>query len=301
MATKQNYYDVLGVNKSADEQAIKKAYRKLAKQFHPDTHPDNPNAADKFKEINEAYEVLSDTDKRHQYDTFGANYAQYQQQQANPNWNNGQVNVDVNDTPFADIFESIFGGRNPQANPNAANSPFNNFYNTNYNGRDIEHPVTITLQEAYAGASRIITKEGRRITVNIPPGATNGTKVRVTGEGEAATGTGKSGDLYLVITVEEDASFERREDDLYVDVSLDVFTAMLGGTVEVPTLGRPVRAKVQPGTSSGKLLRISGKGMPKRREKNTFGDLYARLLVTVPPQLSAEQQAMVEKLRHSFE
>lgn len=297
MANK-DYYNVLGVSKTADEQDIKRAFRKLAKKHHPDANPDDPQAETRFKEVNEAYEVLSDPDKRRQYDQFGANFQQYGGFNGGPSGSYQRVNVDVGDMPFADIFDSIFGGGFGRG---AAGRGSSGFSGSAASGQDIEHGILISLQEAYQGTTRLITKDGRRVNVTIPRGADTGTKVRLAGEGEPAAGGGRPGDLYLVVDVQPDSTFERDGSDLYVDVKVDMFTALLGGEVEVPTMERPVRAKIRPGTQSGKKLRLSGKGMPHLRKKDEYGNLYARVLVTVPEDLTDEQRRLVEQLRASLQ
>ena len=166
-------------------------------------------------------------------------------------------------------------------------------------GRDLEHEVGITLREAYEGTTRYVTKGDRRLKVNIPAGADNGTKVRLTGEGEP--GQGGPGDLYLIVRVDADPQFEREGDNLYVDVEVDMFTAMLGGDIRVPTLARAVKVKIPPGTQSGQKLRVSGKGMPRLRTKDQYGDLFARVMITVPRNLTTIQRELVEQLRSSLE
>lgn len=297
----KDYYKTLGVEKTANDKDIKKAFRKLAKQYHPDANPDNPSAEAKFKELNEAYEVLGDAEKRAQYDRFGADFGAAQRYQqpnggASSAGNPYRTTVDFGGTdadgPFNDIFESIFGGFGRTGNRTSASA--------RADGRDIEHEVSISLREAYEGASRTITKGERRIKVNIPAGATNGTKVRLTGEGDVGMGGGKPGDLYLVVQVEPDKDFIRDGDDLTTEVRVDMFTATLGGDIKVPTLARTVKLKIPSGTQSGQKFRISGRGMPILRAKDQFGDLYARILVTVPEQLTPEQREMIENLRQTL-
>ncbi|MBZ0301172.1 MAG: J domain-containing protein [Anaerolineae bacterium] len=300
----KNYYDVLGVDKSASEKDIKQAFRKLAKQFHPDANPDNPQAESKFKEINEAYEVLSDTEKRAQYDRFGSAF---------PGGFNGgpgangtrYTNVDFGGESFSDILENLFGGMGgigrssggwsggtvrEGGRPGSAAAQ----------GRDLEQSVTISLYEAYHGASRRVTKGSRTITVNIPAGARTGTKVRIAGEGEPGVMGGPAGDLYLIVDVALDPTYERDGDDLSTDVKVDLFTAMLGGEVEVPTMTGPVRLNIPAGTQSGRKFRLTGKGMPRLKKRDEFGNLYARALVTVPEDLNEEQRRLVEQLRDSL-
>jgi curved DNA-binding protein len=298
----KNYYDILGVSKSADDKEIKSAFRKMAKKHHPDANPDDPTAEAKFKEINEAYEVLSDKEKREMYDRFGT---------ANPQgaWGNpaggasGGVNVDFGD--FGDIFESLFGasgGRGRGGRTQTRTSPFGGSGSVGFriDGEDITQVVPITLQEAYTGTTRLITKGDRTLRANLPAGAMTGTKVRLTGEGEPGSNGGKPGDLYLVVEVQPDPQFERDGNDLTTEVKVDMFTAMLGGEVEVPTLGRPVKLKVPAGTQSGRKFRLTGKGMPVMRQSDTYGDLYARILITVPANLTPLQRDAIEQLKVMF-
>jgi curved DNA-binding protein len=290
----QDYYNVLGVNRTASADEIKKAYRKKAKQYHPDANPDNPVAENKFKEVNEAYEVLKDKEKRSMYDRFGENWKNYQGfdgGQGGSPFGQGGSPFGQGSSPYddmSDVFGSFFrqGGRRRGSNVNMRQA-----------GSDIEQSVQISLQEAYAGTKRVITKGGREINVNIPKGATDGTKIRLSGEGQAGINGGPAGNLYLIINVAPDSTFERKDDDLYVDVAVDAFTAMLGGEVEVPTMTRPVRMKVRAGMQSGQKLRLSGKGMPKLKAKNEHGDLYARIMVTVPTNLSAEQKQQIQDIK----
>ena len=306
MTMAKDYYETLGVKKDADEKEIKQAFRKMAKQYHPDANPDDPNASAKFQEINEAYEVLSDPEKRQQYDRFGHNFRNFQNMGGGNPY--GNVNVDFGESPFGDLFESIFGNQSQRSSSRARQNrrPYGNVqfdygpFGTTQ-GRDIEHNISITLSEAYHGTTRLITKDGRRVSVNIPAGANNGTKVRLSGEGESGQGGGKAGDLYLIVEVEADNTFERDGDDLHVDVRVDAFTAMLGGTVEVPTMERAVKVKVPAGTQSGQKLRLSGKGMPFLKNRSEKGNLYAHVQITIPVNLSEDQKELVRQLRDSLD
>lgn len=298
----RDYYQTLGVKRDASEKDIKKAYRKLAKQYHPDTNPD-PSAEAKFKDINEAYEVLGDAEKRAQYDRFGPDFRHYQQAAGTPPPGAGPrtyTHTRMDDSAFNDIFESLFGGR--RRGTNTAESPFGGMGAVN--GQDVEQKVVISLREAYEGAARILTLRGpegdRKLTVNIPQGAADGTKVRLAGKGQPGMYNGQPGDLYLVVEVAPDELFERKGDDLYVDVKVDMFTALLGGEIEVPTMTRPVKLKLPAGTQSGRKFRLTGKGMPLLRKPNEYGNLYARILITVPEKLTPQQQALVKQLRESF-
>ncbi len=297
----KDYYKTLGVSRSANAKEIKQAYRKLAKKYHPDTNPDNPNAEARFKEINEAYEVLSDQEKRETYDRFGtANPQQVPPWGANPAGGGSPFTyTTTNGGDFgdlSDILGSLFGRRGGSA---GVGSPFSGgATRQNVRGQDIEQKVNISLQEAYTGATRLITKGERTVRVNIPAGAKTGTKVRLAGEGEA--GVGQPGDLFLVVEVEPDNIFEREGDDLTVDVKVDMFTALLGGEAEVPTLGRPIKLKIPAGTQSGRKFRLGGKGMPVLSQPEKHGDLYARILITVPGHLSDKQRELVEQLKAAF-
>ena len=285
----QDYYETLGVNRKASDEDIRKAFHRMAKKYHPDANPDNPAAEANFKNINEAYDTLKDSEKRAQYDRFGADYERFQGFQQ-PGRGGFRTNVDMDGSAFSDIFETLFsgaGGRTRSRGP--------------ARGQDIDHRVTISLREAHEGTTRYVTKGERRIKVNIPAGAATGTKVRLVGEGEAGMLGGAAGDLYLVVEVTPDKQFDRDGDDLYVDVDVDMFTALLGGDVLVPTLNRPVKMKIPAGTQSGQRLRVAGKGMPRLRKKKASGNLYARVRISVPKKLTPEQEDLVRQLRETFE
>lgn len=292
-----DYYNTLGVDRNASQDDIKKAFRKQAKKHHPDANPDDPQAEQRFKEVNEAYEVLSDPQKRQQYDMFGSGGGQW--------GTGGPQGTNVNFDDLSDILGSIFGG---QGGRPAGASPFGNGSSRTYErrtappqkGQSIEQPVTISLREAYDGTQRRISKDGRQITVKIPAGAATGTKVRLEGEGGPGLYGGEAGDLFLVVSVTPDHTFERDGDDLSVDVEVDAFTAMLGGHVEVPTMSRAVRLKIPGGTQSGRKFRLNSKGMPRLRGRDQYGDLYVRILITVPTELNDDQRQQIEALRDSF-
>lgn len=293
----RDYYETLGVNRNASDDEIKKAFRKQAKKYHPDANPDNPQAEQRFKEVNEAYEVLRDPEKRQQYDQFGGNWESFQ----NSGFGQTGYTTQVNFEDLEDILGSVFGGGMGGFQADVGSGTGRRRRRSTARGRDIEQPVTISLYEAYQGTQRIITKEGRQITVNIPAGAKDGTKVRVKGEGMPGAFGGPPGDLHLVVSVDESSSqFTREGDDLYTDVTIDMFTALLGGEAEIPTMTRPVKLKIPAGTQSGRKFRLSGKGMPVLRQREQYGDLYARVLISIPTNLTDEQRALVEKLRDSL-
>lgn len=294
----KDYYKTLGVNKNASEKEIKSAFRKLAKKHHPDANPNDKTAESRFKEINEAYEVLSDAEKRKNYDRYGTpEPPPFGRNGGGSYTTGGYTTVDEN-FDVSSIFDTFFGGRGRSAGQGNMGSPFGSNYKMR--GEDIQHTVQISLQEAYDGAERLISKGNRTVRVNIPAGATDGTKVRLTGEGEAGTKGGEAGDLYLIIQVEKNNQFERNGDDLTTDVKVDMFVALLGGEAEVQTLGRPIRLKIPAGTQSGRKFRLTGKGMPQLKKPDTFGDLYARVMVQVPQHLSEEQRQLAENLRENL-
>jgi curved DNA-binding protein len=291
----QDYYKMLGVDKNADEKEIKKAFRKLARQYHPDTNPGNKQAEEKFKQINEAYEVLSDADKRAKYDQLGSNYQNWQrtggQNAGGFNWGDyggGGSYYQSTGGDFSDFFSTIFGGGARSSRET---------YKTPIRGNDLEQVVNdVTLEEAYNGTERILNKGGKKRTVKIPAGVRDGQQIRLTGEGEPGYAGGPAGDLYLTISIQPHPLFERQEDDLYRDVKVSLYTAVLGGTAIVPSLAGEVKLRIAPGTQSGQTIRINGRGMPRRSHTGEKGDLYARVLVQVPTNLSDEERELFERL-----
>ena len=302
----RDYYKILGVARGASEKEIKQAYRKLARQYHPDVNPGDNAAQEKFKEINEAYEVLSDPEKRRKYDTLGTDWRRYQQAPGSGgtggfDWGRytrttgGQGQGQPFGTgDFSDFFESIFGGLGGQrvrtggARPGAA---------TERRGEDSEVEVEVSLQEAYNGARRLVTVGGERLEVSIPRGVATGSKVRLSGKGHMGLGGGPRGDLFLVISVADDPRFTREGDDLTVEVPVNLYDAVLGGEARVPVLDGTERiVRVPPGTGSGRKIRLRGLGMPHLRGDGA-GDLYARVLVRVPTSLSDQERALFEQLR----
>jgi curved DNA-binding protein len=293
----KDYYRVLGVDRNADEKEIKRAYRRLAVKFHPDKNPGDKEAESRFKEINEAYEVLGDPGKRAKYDRLGASYERWQRTGGAPggfDWSQwmggapGGVRVEVGDLEglfgggFSDFFEAIFGG---MAGAGAARAA---------RGRDLEQRVSISLEEALHGTQRRIRRNGRNLEVKIPPGARTGTRVRVSGQGES--GRGAAGDLYLLIDVADDPRYKREGDNLHEDVEVDLTTAALGGETRVTTPSGPVVLKIPAGSQPGQTFRLRGRGMPSLRKDNNNGDLFAHLKIRIPRNLSPEEKSLFEKL-----
>lgn len=309
----KDYYKILGVDRKASEDEIKKAYRKLALKHHPDRNPGDKKAEEKFKEINEAYQVLSDQSKRSRYDQLGESYNSWQQRGAPGggfNWEDwyapnqgGNVRVEVGDLDdlfgggFSDFFRNIFGGMpetgSVQRSRTAASSRQARSARPSY-----EQQVTISLQEAYQGSSRLIDIDGRRIEVKTPPGARTGTRVRIK---DAVPGgaNGQAGDLYLVIEVANDPTFERKGDDLYTETPVDLYTAVLGGEAKIATFSGNIFLTIPPGTQPGQTFRLTGRGMPRLKDPQTKGDLYVRAKVSIPRNLSPHQKDLFRDLSKS--
>jgi len=298
----KDYYEVLGVPKDADEKAIKAAFRRLARKYHPDVNPNKAEAERKFKEINEAYEVLSDKEKRAKYDQFGADWQRAQQagQAGDFDWSRYQAGQrqggytrytaeDLQDlfgegAPFSDFFTYMFGAGGGRAQPRAAR------------GRDIEQPVTVCLAEAFKGTVRRMKRPGGpTIEVKIPPGVETGSRMRVKGQGMAGR-RGQAGDLWLVITVEDDPRFVRKGNDLHTRVQVPLYTAVLGGDVTVPLLEGRARLKIPAETQAGNELRLKGQGMPVYGDAGTRGDLYVAIEVRLPVKLTEKERALFQEL-----
>lgn len=310
----KDYYSVLGVNKNASQDEIKKAFRKLARQHHPDMNPDDPAAEGRFKEINEAYEVLGDPDKRQKYDQFGSQWQAYERAGGAPGgfdwsqWVNQQQGsgsyrtVDPDEFfgggGFSDFFETLFGAeRRSRADGfgGAYRDPFGSRARV---GRDVEQPIEVSLYEAFHGATRsLMWEDGRRIEVKIPRGVYTGARVRLSGKGEPGGGGAPAGDLYLVITVAPDSTLERDGDDLKVTVPVDLYTALLGGKVKVASMDRTVQLTIPESTQNGRVFRLRGLGMPNMRNPEQRGDLYARVEVRLPDNLSDDEKALIRQLR----
>jgi DnaJ-class molecular chaperone len=326
----KDYYKVLGVPKDAAQKDIKSAYRKLARKWHPDANPNNPkDAEEKFKEISEAYEVLGDAEKRKKYDALGSDWARaaqqaetqrrYRTEQGPPEDPFGNASF-AGDGPsgFSDFFDLFFSGVGRRGQPGTA-APFAQ------RGGDLESPLAVTLREAFAGGNKAISLQiedncprcggsgvlngqicpqchgtGRvlsqkRFDVTIPKGVRDGQRIRLAGQGSQGVGGGPNGDLYLVAHIEPDSAYERKGDDLYIDLPLSVYDLVLGGEVRVPTLGGDVTVTVPAGTQNNKLLRLGGKGMPKAKAGG-FGDQYVRLVGMLPNDITPRERELFTEL-----
>jgi curved DNA-binding protein len=326
----KDYYQTLGVPKTAPAKDIKQAYRKLARKHHPDVNPGDKSAETRFKEINEAYEVLGDPEKRRKYDELGANWRMYEQAQqqgqawpgagpfggAGPGEGGGAWTINMggpeggyrtmseeemqdlfgNEDPFSDFFKTFFGGGGPQEAGRGRQARASR----SHKGRDIEHEVELTLEEAYHGAMRRISiKQGghaRSVDVRIPAGVKDGSRVRAAGEGESGSNGGMAGDLYLRVRLKPHPVFERRGNDLHAKVTLPVTTAVLGGEAQVPTVSGSVRLKIPETTQTGQVFRLKGHGMPAVGKPDEKGDLYATIDVQLPRSLTREQRQHYDAL-----
>jgi curved DNA-binding protein len=302
----KDYYQILGVERKATDADIKKAYRNLAKKYHPDKNPGDKSAETKFKEINEAYEVLKDPEKRSRYDQVGSSYSQWQQNGAPGNFNWSQWTgqggtryqtrrVEVNDFNdvfggFSDFFRAIFGGGMP-AQARYSTRPARQV-------PALQQSAPIDLMEAFNGTTRILQIGQRRIEVKIPAGAQTGTKVRVRGAGPAGA-NGQPSDIYLIIEVSPHPTYERRGDDLYMEVAFDLYIAAVGGQVSVPTPGGDVLLTIPAGTQPGQTFRLASRGMPLLRSPQQHGDLFVKVKVIIPRNLSEQQRKAFEHLRPS--
>ena len=318
----KDYYATLGVPKSASEKEIKQAFRKLARKYHPDVNPGDKSAEARFKEINEAYEVLGDGDKRKKYDELGANWRMYEQaQQAGQGgggspfggqwtWNQGSGGFrpmtaeEMEDmfggeeSPFSDFFRTFFGGGEPTARTRSGRTRVPR----SQKGRDVEHEIELNLEDALNGTVQRLAvqqQDGqqRTVEVRIPPGVTDGSRVRVSGEGGRGSGDGASGDLYLRVRLRPHPGFERKGRDLYTRVKVPATTAVLGGEVEVPTLGgKSLRLKIPATTQNGQVFRLRGHGLPAVGKTDDRGDLYGTVDVQLPHSLNDEERKHWEAL-----
>ncbi|HET7377977.1 MAG TPA: J domain-containing protein [Anaerolineae bacterium] len=296
----KDYYQLLGVSRTASQDEIKKAYRKLARQYHPDNNPGDKKAEAKFKEINEANEVLSDPGKRQKYDQLGSQWQQYQRTGGDPrgfDWSQWQTNqgqgVDLNDLfgggDFSDFFQNIFGGMGGSTTRSRRRGPTR--------GQDIEHSIEISLQDAYHGTTLTLQKDGQKLEVKVPPGANTGSKIRISGQGGPGREDGPAGDLYLHVTVRTDPAFERDNNNLRTTATIDLYTAILGGEATVPTMGGKVQLKIPAGTQPNQVIRLRGQGMPHLHDAKNFGDLLVKINVNLPTHLSKDELQLFEKLK----
>lgn len=322
----KDYYKLLGVSKTATQEEISKAFKKLARKHHPDLNPNDPEAEKKFKDCNEAYEVLKDPEKRKLYDSLGPNWQDGQHFQRPPGFENVHFNFgggggqQFDAGAFSDFFETIFGGgggaRFNQGAGGFRSGGFGGFGGGGYargpvRGADANATIELTLEEAYRGGAKTISLQeqtigpdgaprlgSKTLNVSIPAGVREGAKIRLSGQGNPGRGGGKSGDLYLKVKILPHALFKLEEDNVILDLPLTPWEAALGAKVRVPTLDGAVEMNIPAGSSSGRKLRLSGKGLGGHGKR---GDQYVRLMIQVPPAVTEAQQELWEKLAASSE
>lgn len=310
-----DYYKILGVNKTATQDDIKKAFRKLARQYHPDLNPNDANAKEKFQAINEANEVLSDPEKRKKYDEYGENWKHadefeaqrkaYQNQQGGGGgdgeyWystdgthfsgfgGEGMHGFGGNGSGFSDFFEELFGHRGAGAGRGAHGA---------FKGQDIQGELQLTLREAATTHKQTFSVNGENLRITVPAGIANGQIIKLKGHGGKGVNGGPDGDLYITFNIADDPVFRRKDNDLYTDVNIDLYTAVLGGEVTVNTLDGQVKLKVRPGTQNDAKVRLKGKGFPVYKQDGTYGDLIVTYHVTIPTTLTDKQKDLFRQLQ----
>ncbi|MCC5944309.1 MAG: J domain-containing protein [Bernardetiaceae bacterium] len=298
-----DYYKILGISRGASAEEIRKAYRKLAVKYHPDKNPDNPQAENRFKEISEAYEVLKDPEKRKKYDQYGANWqyfsdAKKQQGTAGSSAKGsgrtsygrgrqrGSQGEDFDFGGFSDFFKSMFGNEPPNQGGSA--------YQTQY-AQDLETDMTLTLEEAYHGSTRILTVNNEKMRLRIKPGVEDGKVIKLKGKGGGQDP--RRGDLFINIRIAPHHYLERKGNNLYQDADIDIYTAILGGKVTIKTLKGNMNINIPAGTQGGKTLRLRKLGMPYYDKPDTFGDMFVRISMQIPKNLTDEEKKYFEKLR----
>jgi curved DNA-binding protein len=310
----KDYYKTLGVSPDADAKAIRQAFRQLARKVHPDVNPGNKDAEEKFKTINEAYQVLSDAEQRKKYDELRAQYQQWQQaggRQQDFDWQNWSAQPgkgdrvqyanteDLDDlfgsaSPYSDFFTNIFGQAHRSGKGSGQSSR-----PSPRRGRDVEYEVDLTLEEAFHGTERLLELDGHRIKAGIPPGVYTGSRVRLAGKGEPGQKSGPAGDLYLIVHILPNETFEREGNDLHLDVPVDIFTAIAGGEIRIPSLERPLILTIPPRTNAGRSFRLRGKGMPHLGDPKKCGDLFAMVRLVLPDPLTDQEVKSIRALAAS--
>jgi len=288
-----DYYKVLGVAKNADDAEIKKAYRKLARKYHPDVNPNDAGAKKKFQEINEANEVLSDPEKRKKYDQYGKDWQHAEQfeqagqskRQQRPQYSSrGQEQFDESD--FSDFFSTMFGGARQQTGRSQ----------TKFKGQDYNAELQLELQDVYTTDKRTLTVKEKNIRLTIPAGVENGQTIKIAGHGAPGINGGPNGDLYITFNISNHSKFKRDGDNLHTSVNLPLYTAVLGGELTMDTLGGKLKLKVPPETQNNTKVKLKGKGFPIYKKEGSFGDLYVTYHIQIPTHLSEKERALFNEL-----
>lgn len=300
-----DYYKILGVDKSATQDDIKKAYRKQARKLHPDLNPNDKEAERQFKQLNEANEVLSNPENRAKYDKYGEHwkhgeeYEKAQQQQRQQyqggNYGGGFSGADFGEgEDFSDFFQSMFGGAGGGSKRSSRGSASGKF-----KGQDVQAELNLNLKDAATTHQQTFDINGKKVRITIPAGVYDGQQIKLKGHGNPGVNGGPSGDLYITFNINPDPNFERVGDDLKTKVTIDLYTAVLGGEVTVNTLDGSVNLKVKPGTQNGTTVRLKGKGFPVYKKEGQFGDLFATYDVKLPTDLTDKQKELFEQLKNS--
>lgn len=288
-----DYYKILGVDKKASDADIKKAYRKLARKYHPDINPNDKEASSKFQQVNEANEVLSDPEKRKKYDEYGENWKnadQYEQARSYSGGGRQQgFSGDFGEDHFSDFFESMFGGGRSAGGGRSRK----------YRGQDYNAELHLSLREAATTHQKTLTVTGKQIRITIPAGIANGQVIKLSGHGAPGANGGPNGDLYITFVIAEDPTFKRLENDLYTTVEIDLYTAVLGGDVMIDTLDGKVKLKVKPEIQNNTKARLKGKGFPVYKKEGSFGDLIITYNVKIPTDLTEKQKELFRELAKS--
>ena len=285
-----DYYSILGIDKKATDDEIKKAYRKLARKLHPDLNPNDKEANKKFQQVNEANEVLSDPEKRKKYDQYGKDwqhadqFEQQRQQQRSSQGTGRQQFSDEGEGDFSSFFESLFGGSGGRSRQ------------TKFRGQDYNSELQLNLTDALETHKQTITVDGKTIRVTIPAGIENGQKLKLKGHGEPGVNGGPAGDLYITFNIANHPAFKRSGNDLYTHATIDLYTALLGGETTIDTLTGKVKLKVSPETQHGTKIRLKGKGFPVYKKEGEFGDLYVTYDVKLPTNLTDQQKTLFTEL-----
>lgn len=294
-----DYYKILGLDKGASQEDVKKAYKKLARKYHPDLNPNDPDAHRKFQEINEANEVLSDPEKRKKYDQYGENwkhadqfesagaqYGQYGGGSGNNGSGGSYWSSSGDDGEFSDFFENLFGSRRGSRSSSYG-----------FRGQDYTAELHLNLTDAAKTHKQVITVNGKNLRITVPAGVANGQTIKLKGQGGPGTNGGPAGDLYITFNITDNTPFKREGDDLYLTVPLNLFTAVLGGEQYIDTLDGKVKLQVKPGTQNNTKVRLKGKGFPVYKQEGKFGDLFVTYSIEIPTHLSERQKELFREIQ----
>jgi curved DNA-binding protein len=285
-----DYYKILGLTKKATDKDIKKAYRKLARKYHPDLNPNDKTAEKKFKEVNEANEVLSNVENRKKYDKYGEHWEhgeEYEKAQQQRQYSgNSRQTGGHSEQDFSEFFENMFGG----------SSQRNQGGSVKFRGQDFNAELQLDLKDVYTSHKRTLTVNNKKIRINIPAGVENGQVIKITGHGSKGMNGGPNGDLYIQFSILNNTEFKRDGDNLYTSVAIDLYKALLGGEIMIPTFDGKVKQTIKPETQNGTKVKLKGKGFPKYKQERQFGDLYITYNLKTPTKLSSKERELFTEL-----